>query len=82
MLYQLFEYSENRKKKFPRGSSFVLLYSLLESSFQNGIKRLKKVDPDIKAVTDVVNSEPKFDNRNCTLFPGSQEDTEAFYKNY
>ena len=82
MLYQLFEYSENRRKKFPLGNAFVLLYSLSEKTFQLGIKRLKKVDPDIKVVTDIVTVEPKFNSRTCTLFPGSQEDTEAYYKNY
>lgn len=82
MLYQLFEYSEDRKKKFPLGSSYVLIYSQSETAFQAGLKRLKKVDPNIKAVTEVVNKEPKYDNRKCTLFPGSQEDAEAFYKAY
>ena len=80
MLYQLFEYSKERKRKFPMGSSFVLLYSLSELSLQVGLKRLKKVDPNIKAITEIVGTEPKFNSRTCTLFPGSQEDAEAFYK--
>ena len=82
MLYQLFEYSEERKKRFPLGNAFVLVYSLSEVSLQAGTKRLKKIDPNINTVTEVVGAEPKYNTRTCTLFPGSQEDAEAYYKNY
>jgi hypothetical protein len=80
MLYQLFEYSDARKKKYRMGLPFVLVFSQNESNFNLAIKRLKRVDPNIKTLTEMVDSQPKVNLDKCTMFPGSQEDVEALYK--
>ena len=80
MLYQLFEYSKERKTKFPLSKSFVLVFSSIEKNFQLAVKRLKKVDPSIKEITGPQESVPKFDTNDCVFFPGSQEDVENYYK--
>jgi DNA-binding transcriptional MerR regulator len=81
MFYQLYEFSLERRKKFPHGNKNILIYSLSENKLQLAIKRLKKIDPNIKAITEVLSECPKTDKQSCTFFPGSQEDVEAMYKN-
>jgi predicted ATPase len=80
MFYQLFEYSKERKKKFPLSKSTVLVLSSTEKNFTSAIKRLKKVDPNIVELCTVQEQPPKFNVEDCVMFPGSQEDIETFYK--
>ena len=80
MYYQLFEYSQERRKKFPQSKRYVLVFSDSEKVLHAGIKRLKKVDLAIKEVTGMQETAPKINESECVLFPGSQQDMEAYYK--